>query len=153
MPLMTKRKRHPKSRSSSRRGPGGPPPHLAANAAAEALRRATLAAASGKLTTADREMRLAERLSKIALVPLLQQGSDEPDGEGFRRELEHRINRQRAAERAELDDMKRRNPAEWQAAFDGAVEKAITQARESKIAFWTGDPHLFEEAGPAEHAD
>lgn len=70
---------------------------------------------------------------------------DEHSGEDFRRELERRINRFRAQERADLDAMKRRDPAGWQAAFDAAVEQAIAEARAGTIAFWTGDPHLFEE--------
>ncbi len=117
----------------------------------EAIRRATLAAAAGKLTAADREMRLAERLDKLGRSPLLDRQSDEPEqsGEDFLRELEHRINRLRGQERAELDEMKRRDPAGWQAAFDAAVEEAVTTARAGTIAFWTGNPHLFEEAAPA----
>jgi hypothetical protein len=151
-PPMKNRNRPPNRKSQRHNGKGGfsgPPPHLAANAAAEALRLATLAAASGKLTEADRQMRLAERLGKLGCNPLLGglAAASEESGEDFRRELEQRINRVRAEERAQLNAMKRANPERWQAAFDAALEEAIADARASTIAFWTGDPHLFEEAG------
>jgi hypothetical protein len=143
---MTKRNRPSKRKSP--RGLSGPPPHLAANAAAEALRLATLAAATGKLTEADRQMRLAERLEKFGRSPLLGGLAEslEDSGEDFRRELEQRINRFRAGERAQLDAMKRANPERWQIEFEAALEEAIANARAATIAFWTGDPHLFEEA-------
>lgn len=149
---MTKRKNR---RPRKSRGAAGPPPHLAVNAAMQALRRATLAAASGKLTAADREMRLAERLDKLGRSPLLESGkADEPEqsGDAFRLELEHRINRHRAEQRALKDDLKRADPARWQAEFDAAVEDAVAAARAATIAFWTGDPHLFEEPAAAPQA-
>jgi hypothetical protein len=147
---MSKRNRPRKPKPP--RGASGPPPHLASHAAAEALRRAALAASAGKLTAADREMRVAERLSKLAAIPFLQSDSEEPSPEDFRRELEQRINRHRASQRAALDEMKRRDPAAWAAAFDAAMAQAIAQARETTIAFWTGDPHLFAEQAPSENA-
>jgi hypothetical protein len=88
-------------------------------------------------------------LGKLGSNPLLGglAAASEESGEDFRRALGLRNNRYRAEERTRLDAMKRANPERWQTAFEAALEKAIADARANTIAFWTGDPDLFEEEG------
>lgn len=129
--------------------PGAADPHQnALGASLEALARAAEAASSGDLARAELETRLAERFDRIARrapPPPESEKEPEPDGEAFLHELERRINLFRAQERAELDELKRTQPALWQMKYEEALNKAVEDARASTEAFWTGDPHLFEE--------
>lgn len=112
-------------------------------AAQDALARAAKAAAQGQTKKAERESRLAERLEKLARSAALHRATapaPEPDGDVFRLDLERRINEYQLQARRERDELKKNNPAAWNAQYEAARAEALAQVD----ALWIGDARMFE---------